>query len=163
MRSLARAPRRCRGAGTSPRKSVYYGISQKHDGPAVRDEQGYKLILSSSGGGQGQWSPQQLPHVASSCDTNATYDKLSLLEGQPPLFRDSTAGDVLLYHLPTDDGERHALDVGKHEAIVARLRALAVQYEATKVPQLTGDPACPAFAPLASKEGRWIGPWCDGV
>ena len=75
----------------------------------------------------------------------------------------STDSTEVEHHLPTDDGERHALDVGKHEAIVARLRALAVRYEATKVPQLTGDPACPAFAPLASKEGRWIGPWCDGV
>ena len=84
-------------------------------------------------------------------------------QGLPPPLGRSAASDVLLYHLPTDHGERHALDVGKHEAIVARLRALTVQYEATKVPQLTGDPACPAFAPLASTEGRWIGPWCDGV
>ena len=34
--------------------------------------------------------------------------------------------------------------------------------EEDKVPQLTGDPACPKFAPLDSPEGKWIGPWCDG-
>ena len=31
-----------------------YGVNQRMDGPAVRDVDGFKLILASSGGGQGK-------------------------------------------------------------------------------------------------------------
>ena len=55
-----------------------------------------------------------------------------------------------------EQAERQA---GRSEGEKDRLRA---QYERTKVPQVTGDPACPPFAPLASPEGKWIGPYCDG-
>ena len=64
------------GNGASgPRKHVYYGIHQGSsvDQPAVRDVQGYKLILASSGGGKGEWSPQQLPN-SSSVSQDSGYD-----------------------------------------------------------------------------------------
>lgn len=74
----------------------------------------------------------------------------------------ASPADTELYFLPTDAGERTPLDASKHADVVAALQALVVQYEATKVPQVTGDPDCPAFSPLDSPQGKWIGPWCDG-
>ena len=186
--------------GSSPRTSVYYGISQGNDGPALRDADGYKVIFGGDGGGKGAWSAQQLPNASSSCETDAAYDALSLQQGgtarqggtaggsdggsdagsdggsdgaaRRALFSRSSSvvedeGEAedapALYHVPTDKGERTPLPLGgANAAVVARLKALRTQYEATKVPQVTGDPACPAFAPLASPQGKWIGPWCDG-
>ena len=51
--------------GASPRKVIYYGISEKGDGPAVRDVAGNKLITNGDGGGRGTWSPEQLPNASS--------------------------------------------------------------------------------------------------
>ena len=65
--------------------------------------------------------------------------------------------------MPSDPGERTPLDLTANAAVVTRLRALAKAYEATQVPQVTGDPDCPSFSPLNSPQGKWIGPWCDGV
>ena len=53
--------------------------------------------------------------------------------------------------------------MAKHSDVVDRLRVLLAAYEVTRVPQLTGDPSCPKFAPQDSTEGKWIGPWCDGI
>eukprot|EP00316_Scyphosphaera_apsteinii_P004296 CAMPEP_0119310046 /NCGR_PEP_ID=MMETSP1333-20130426/17671_1 /TAXON_ID=418940 /ORGANISM="Scyphosphaera apsteinii, Strain RCC1455" /LENGTH=512 /DNA_ID=CAMNT_0007314163 /DNA_START=26 /DNA_END=1564 /DNA_ORIENTATION=- len=149
---------------TSPRTSVYYGISQSHEGPAVRDADGFKLIASGSGGGKGAWSPQQLPNASSSCKVNDTYNQLSLIEGGAgkSLVGADSEG-LLLYYLPSDASERSPLDPAKNADVVARLQELIESYDKTKVPQVTGDPACPTFTPLDSKEGKWIGPWCDGV
>ena len=156
-----------RSNGTSPRSSVYYGISQANEGPAVRDAIGYKLILGADGGGKGAWSAQQLPNASSSCRLNASYDALSLLQGSsraPTSVEAWGDGDsAALYHLPSDPGEHVPLDLTAHAAAVERLRALAKGYESTKVPQVTGDPDCPSFAPLDSPQGKWIGPWCDAV
>jgi len=50
----------------SPRKEVYYGVNQGGGGPAVRDTDGWKLIISdNAGGGKGNWSKQQLPNSSS--------------------------------------------------------------------------------------------------
>ena len=51
--------------GTSPRTVIYYGISEKGHGPAVRDVKGNKLITNGDGGGRGIWSPEQLPNASS--------------------------------------------------------------------------------------------------
>ena len=67
----------------------------------------------------------------------------------------------LLYHLPTDTGERSPLDLTTHAQRVAALKALIREYEETKVPQVSGDPECPKFSPLNSTQGKWIGPYCD--
>jgi len=142
---------------SSPRTSVYYGISQGHDGPAVRDADGWKLLLTGTGGGKGAWSPQQLPN-ASMMASRVTPD------GAASAIAELAAGvEPLLYHLPTDAGEHAPVDPTSHAETVRRLTALAAAYEVSKVPQITGDPACPPFAPRDSAEGKWIGPWCDGV
>jgi len=168
--------------GSSPRTSVYYGISQDGRGPAVRDAAGFKLILSAGGGGAGRWSPEQRPNGSSHTSmVGELGEVVEEEEGGPRRTLESQAearaadgarGAVeetkqltkqeLLYHLPSDEGERAPLDLTKHASVVARLRTLAAYYEATKVPQVSGDPACPPFAPLPSAEGAWIGPWCDG-
>ena len=35
--------------GASPRKDIYYGISQDNKGPAARDVEGYKLVIGGGG------------------------------------------------------------------------------------------------------------------
>ena len=140
---------------TSPRESVYYGISQQKAGPAVRDAMGYKLIVGDTGGGQGAWSAEQLPNASSSsCETEE--------DARVALPRLKTL-QPLLYYLPSDAGEHTPLDPSKHADTIERLMALISTYEETKVPQVKGDPKCPPFAPLNSSEGPWIGPWCDGI
>lgn len=44
---------------------------------------------------------------------------------------------------------------------VARLHAIVAKYEASKVPQKTGDPSCSKYSPQTSPQGKWVGPWCD--
>ena len=44
---------------------------------------------------------------------------------------------------------------------VARLQAIVTRYARTKVPQKTGDPSCPGYAPRDSPQGKWVGPYCD--
>lgn len=179
--------------GTSPRTSVYYGISQQHDGPAVRDAAGYKLLLGGTGGGKGTWSPQQLPNTSSpseSCardgiapggggeacrtpharaveeeeDAQGSSVVVEAAEdGRPPADGAAGAAAPLLFYLPSDSGEHQPLDLKRHADVVGRLSALAARYQAGAVPQVTGDPTCPDFAPLDSPEGKWIGPWCDDV
>jgi len=151
---------------TSPRTSVYYGISQDQKGPAVRDDLGWKLVTRGGGGGRGAWSKEQLPNSSSSCVVDEAYNQLSLL-GAAHGPHESTAAafaeDDLLFYLPDDRGEHHPLDLATHTDVVVKLRALVVEYERTKVPQVTNDPACPDFAPIDGPDGKWIGPWCDGV
>ena len=147
--------------GTSPRTSVYYGISQGHKGPAVRDVAGYKLILGGTGGGKSEWSPQQLPNASSACAINHTYDQLSLLEGGGGGGGEDEL--PLLFFLPDDRGERSPLPLDAHGQLVDELKQLIRECEATKVPQVQGDPACPKFHPINSTQGKWIGPYCDGV
>eukprot|EP00908_Phaeocystis_cordata_P008457 Transcript_19134.p1 GENE.Transcript_19134~~Transcript_19134.p1 ORF type:complete len:530 (-),score=182.55 Transcript_19134:868-2400(-) len=149
--------------GSSPRTSVYYGISEASLGPAVRDAAGFKLIHGGNGGGQGKWSPQQLPNTsAAPLLLEASGGGREHDPTTPAWWADAPVEAAALYHLPSDDGERTPLDLDEHDAVVARLQALRAAYEEDKVPQLTGDPACPKFAPLDSPEGKWIGPWCDG-
>jgi len=134
-----------RGA-SPPRREVYYGISQDGHGPAARNTEGYKLILGGSGGGQGAWSPQQLPNRT----FEASFD------------RPMAPNKPVLYHVRDDVGERHSLPLADHTGVVAELQAIIDGYAATKVPQQRGDPSCPGFAPRHSEQGPWIGPWCDG-
>ena len=175
----------------------------------MRDAAGFKLIHGGNGGGQGKWSPQQLPNMSAApllleaSGGGREHDPTTPAWWADPVEAARHAGEAdgataALYHLPSDDGERSAprralaparapahapdlprhaphrerpsprrrcpapLDLDEHAAVVARLQALRAAYEEDKVPQLTGDPACPKFAPLDSPEGKWIGPWCDG-
>ena len=176
----------------------------------MRDAAGFKLIHGGNGGGQGKWSPQQLPNMSAApllleaSGGGREHDPTTpAWWAYAPVEAARHAGEAdgataALYHLPSDDGERSAprralaparapahapdlprhaphrerpsprrrcpapLDLDEHDAVVARLQALRAAYEEDKVPQLTGDPACPKFAPLDSPEGKWIGPWCDG-
>jgi len=141
--------------GASPRTEIYYGISQTGLGPAVRDVEGFKLILGGSGGGKGEWSPKQLPGQIS--EGNTSFAPWSNPSGQ--LLR---ASGKLLFSLPEDVGERNPLDISKNAKIVSRLQNIVNKFEATKVPQASSDPSCPHFAPRDSPKGKWIGPYCDG-
>jgi hypothetical protein len=74
----------------------------------------------------------------------------------------------LLYNVISDPGERTPLDMTNpaHAAVVKKLIGIAQSYEATKVPQAVGDPACPPFSGLntTAADGTtqlFIGPWCD--
>jgi len=152
----------------SPRADVYYGISQDHKGPAVRDTDGFKLILSASGGGAGMWSRQQLPNASSmSVSVVLTIEELGIAAAAPArelLLAEGAAPDSeLLYSLPADPGEHSPLplDDPQNAAIAQRLRTRISEYEHDKVPQQTGDPSCPDFAPRNASQGKWIGPWCD--
>merc|ERR1712048_884727 len=134
---------------TSARSDIYYGISQGNNGPALRDVHGYKLILGGDGGGKGEWSLQQLPN-ASSLESDTTGSSPA-----PP-----TVGR-LFYWLPGDVRERNPLDDSQYSKVIERLQSSIDAYDATKVPQLRGDPSCPSFAPIDSAKGKWIGPYCD--
>lgn len=124
---------------------IYYGISQQHKGPAVRDTGGTSSsIVQGGGGGKGEWSAEQLPNASGPGAASSSGDA-----SEAPL----------LFLLPADPGERH--NVTAEAAVVARLRAVAAQYEATRVPQLGNDPSCPKYVTLASDSGAWVGPWCD--
>jgi hypothetical protein len=138
------------GMGASPRTEIYYGISQQGLGPAVRDVDGFKLILGGDGGGKGEWSPKQLPNSVSLAPWSNSSRQLSQVSGK------------LLFSLPKDVGERTPLDISKNAKVVDRLQSIVDKYEATKVPQAEGDPSCPHFAPRNSPKGPWIGPYCDG-
>ena len=46
---------------------------------------------------------------------------------------------------------------------IFRNAGLLRSWQIQQTSDVTGDPACPSFAPLDSKEGKWIGPWCDSV
>jgi len=124
--------------------------SQKGLGPAVRDVEGFKLILGGDGGGKGEWSPRQLPKGTSPAPWSSTLGQLPHASGK------------LLFSLPEDVGERSPLDISKNTKILQRLQSIVDKYEATKVPQATGDPSCPHFAAKDSPKGKWIGPYCDG-
>jgi len=134
---------------TSPRTDIYYGVNQKLEGPAVRDVKGFKLILGNGGGGKGEWSPKQLPNRILLADSASNQS--------------SDSDGKLLYSLPDDVGERNPLAIQKNVQTVNRLQSIIDKYEATKVPQLMGDPNCPRFQPRDSPKGPWIGPYCDGA
>ena len=76
----------------------------------------------------------------------------------------------LLYNVAVDVGEHTPLDVTApaNAAAVQRLQSIVDEYAKTKVPQATGDPACPQFAginttnPITGEKAKYIGPWCDG-
>lgn len=130
----------------SPRTEIYYGISQDETGPAVRDVWGNKLILGNGGGGKGQWSPQELPNASAT--------------GGALMFSDSEAAkEQHLFNVTVDPGEHNELPL--NQEVVDRLMEIVVRYNKTKVPQKTGDPSCPKFAPRQSAQGPWLGPWCD--
>jgi len=145
--------------GTSPRTWVYYGISQSGKGPAVRDVNGWKLIVSDSGGGKGEWSVEQLPNKS----------LIPLPWTEPILQITKAAGDapsMLLYNVHNDPGERADLPVtnDRYAAKVAALQKILASVELTRVPQARADPSCPSFSGLNTTENPprlYIGPWCD--
>ena len=147
----------------SPRKEVYYGVNQGGGGPAVRDTDGWKLIISdNSGGGKGNWSKQQLPN--SSSTERATIAAVPTgwdMADWPQAAAVETP--MLLYNIVSDFGEHTPLSLAKHNETVRRLQAIVDFYAKTKVPQLTADPNCPTFTGLNSSKGKYIGPWCDNV
>lgn len=154
-------------AGPSPRSNIYYGVNQRMDGPAVRDVDGFKLILASSGGGQGNWSLEQLPNASSVSTAGAQqwYAGGSAVEAgvAPP------PAEMLLYNVALDAGEHIELDTTTptNAAKVIALQSVVAAYAKTKVPQATGDPACPKFTGLnttdpSGEPAKYIGPWCDG-
>ena len=131
----------------SPRIDLYYGIADasvgKH-GPALRDAEGWKLILGT-GGGTGDWPPQ--PSQNQSNQTNQTNQKPGGNDQRPRLF-----------NLNEDPGEH--CEVEEQQRITFMLELLG-RYMRSAVPQATGDPSCPAFKPRKSLQGPWLGPWCD--
>lgn len=232
---------------TSLRTNVYYGTNQAGKGPAVRDTEGYKLILSDSGGGQGAWSGEQYPNATHSSSSSSSFSSPSFRigngisayaragqcsmqtgtcypgadispmnstdpatccvlcgahpecvgftwrnnpKGDPNCFLKSKMNDgqkgsctsgfapggqppptgPLLYNVVSDAGEHTVLDptAPQNAAVVARLQKVVADYAKTKVPQATGDPACPQFSginttnPITGETAKYIGPWCDG-
>lgn len=127
----------------------------------MRDIAGHKLILGG-GGGKGAWSPEQLPN---------TSTLTGMFTAAAPV---DAPGDVQLYNVTTDPGERDSLPLGEHAAVVQSLQAIVAHYNATKVPQQENDPSCPNYAPRTSAKGPWVrcahawgartpGRWCGWV
>eukprot|EP00039_Didymoeca_costata_P006290 m.88955 g.88955 ORF g.88955 m.88955 type:complete len:535 (-) comp13198_c0_seq2:42-1646(-) len=141
---------------SSPRKVIYYGISQQNFGPAVRNPEGFKIIPGGSGGGKGEWSPQQLPNASWSYYGASPEIMMPIREAQW-----QEGDDLLMFQVETDPGEHSPLDPSQNAAIVSSLQAIIAQYNKTKVPQQQNDPSCPKFAPINSPKGTWIGPWCN--
>lgn len=145
---------------TSPRTEVYYGINQRAEGPAVRNVEGFKLIMAADGGGKGEWSPQQLP--------NTSLSSVQLLPLSPDL--DGVVASLgpspappaqVLFNVVSDPGEHTSLPLSAHTETVQSLQAIVARYAKTKVPQAQPDPTCPPFSGLNSTRGKYIGPWCD--
>ena len=155
--------------GPSPRKVIYYGISQSRHGPAVRNHDGFKLIVGGDGGGKGEWSLEQLPNKSSSSeyyDPALLSQRRAFCEAQAAGDGNRRAGggaqDSMLYNVVADRGEHTNLSLAENAIVVAELEAIVARYAQTKVPQAVGDPACPKFSGLNSSRGLYIGPWCDG-
>jgi arylsulfatase A-like enzyme len=153
------------GNHTSPRTHVYYGIAQGGMGPALRDVAGVKLIVGTSGGGKGEWSPQQLPNQTSTSLPGPAEKYLDPRE----VTHARQTDDQLVFNLASDPGEHTPLSAPlppSTAAAVATLLRIRAQYAATAVPQAVPDPSCPKFTGLNTTDpsgntAKYIGPWCD--
>lgn len=149
---------------TSPRTHVYYGIAQGGQGPALRDVQGVKLIVGTSGGGKGEWSLQQFPNSSVSIP-GPPYAYLAPQD----LTHNLQTDDQLVFLLAQDPGEHNPLSTPLRPdvaAAVLSLQNIRVKYAKTAVPQAVPDPSCPKFTGLNTTDpsgnpAKYIGPWCD--
>ena len=76
----------------------------------------------------------------------------------PPLPGPPLPEGHLLYNVIDDAGEHTPLDATtpEHAAIVKKLQAVVDTYAKTKVPQATGDPACPPFSGISKRAGELL-------
>ncbi|CAE7179264.1 Arsb, partial [Symbiodinium pilosum] len=130
----------------SPRNNMYYGIWDAtigNGGPALRNAEGWKLIVGG-GGGTGDWPRPPARNFIS----NESAPTPVVLEDAPP-------GKYLLFNL-NDDPSEHKECSSDHPEIAQVLLMELRKQQATSAPQATGDKSCP---PL--KKRKVLGPWCD--
>eukprot|EP00040_Diaphanoeca_grandis_P014932 m.75864 g.75864 ORF g.75864 m.75864 type:complete len:563 (+) comp24834_c0_seq1:76-1764(+) len=152
---------------TSPRTEIYYGVNQASKGPAVRNVEGFKLILSDSGGGKGEWSQQQLPNTSSSSPLSSKQSLWTPMAYGALADRGPAPNTTaLLYNIILDTGEHMNLSLAAHAQVVTSLEEIVARYAETKVPQAQSDPSCPPFTGINTTDpngniAKYIGAWCD--
>jgi len=142
------------------RRHLYYGMADScigAHGPAIRSPDGWKLIRGGGGGGAGAHpaNPVQPPSGAAASAAAASTAGSTVLS-QPP-----GGAAPLLFNVLRDASERQNVSIALQAAVVADLNATLSALWSTGVPQATGDPRCPKYAPHNSSQGQWVGPWCD--
>eukprot|EP00929_Paragymnodinium_shiwhaense_P097592 TRINITY_DN59227_c0_g1_i1.p1 TRINITY_DN59227_c0_g1~~TRINITY_DN59227_c0_g1_i1.p1 ORF type:complete len:640 (+),score=32.76 TRINITY_DN59227_c0_g1_i1:69-1988(+) len=138
---------------SSPRKDVYYGISQGNTGPAVRDAAGQKLIIKGAGSA-GMWSQQQLPGQA-----NSTCQRSHELLGGALVY---PRGQDVLYSLVGDPREQFGRPAEEDPEVHRSLMAIVRRYEATKRGWLHSDRRCGRWTCKQRNSTACISfPWCE--
>eukprot|EP00927_Polykrikos_kofoidii_P020181 TRINITY_DN1950_c0_g1_i2.p1 TRINITY_DN1950_c0_g1~~TRINITY_DN1950_c0_g1_i2.p1 ORF type:complete len:545 (+),score=69.13 TRINITY_DN1950_c0_g1_i2:74-1708(+) len=133
---------------SAPNRYHYYGTHRFYWlDVAMRDSKGWKIVQDWAGE-PSAWSPAS----AAPCPANQCL--YSDIEPETP---------VLLFHLPTDPGEKQDV-AAEHPDVVARMKAMLNWYHTNySLRRNVIDLKCPEFSAssFVATEGRYLEPWCS--